>query len=170
MSLQILISIWYNATPGSVSTKGVFLMFFIPRDSQNPVLIRFIYVLLESRGKNSRQTTGECGRTHVNGFSQSRQKWNNLLPSFQQILQQKIFRSIQPQKILGLPQQTQLLQWGTNIDESCALKTSSDQFIFSVTDFLPNRGQRVTLERIVVNKPETTYEAPSRISVAKIID
>ena len=98
MSLQILISIWYNATPGSVSTKGVFLMFFIPRDSQNPVLIRFIYVLLESRGKNSRQTTGECGLTHVNGFSQSRQKWNNLLPSFQQILQQKIFRSIQPQK------------------------------------------------------------------------
>ena len=50
------------------------------------------------------------------------------------------------------------------------MKTSSDQFIFSVTDFFPNRGQRVTLEQIVVNKLETTYEALSGSSVAKIID
>ena len=35
------------------STKGVILMFFISCDSQNPVLIRFIYVLLESLSKKS---------------------------------------------------------------------------------------------------------------------
>ena len=53
-----------HQTPGPSSTKGVILMFFILCDSQNSVLIRFIYVLLESLSKKS-LTNNWLVRTHT---------------------------------------------------------------------------------------------------------
>ena len=62
--IKIRWNFFFTQTPGPSSTKGVILMFFISCDSQKSVLIRFIYVLLESLSKKS-LTNNWLVRTHT---------------------------------------------------------------------------------------------------------